>query len=900
MTQEFVHLHLHTDYSLMDGAMKTEDLFKQCEAHGFKKIAVTNHGNVINMPQIIKDGAKKGVQVIPGCELYVSWDYPRTVMDKDKYQAYHMVALAKNMNGYRNLLKLVSEGHLTGKYRKPRVDKELLELYKDDIIFLSACLNGVLNRKYIKEEEDAESVKENAHWLKEVLGGQLYLEIQRHPGMEEQDRANQLVLEIAREHDFPVVATCDSHYAYKEHHEAWSAMMTLAMNGMSFKAANDYYVKSAEEMKELFSDIPEAIENTVKIADMCEPIEIDSSYKFPVFDTGKISQKEALRRLCYEGLDLKLAENNLTEKREEYRVRLESELAIIDSMGFNGYMLVVSDYTRAAKNMGVPVGAGRGSAAGSLVCWVAGITNVDPIKWGLLFERFLNPERISMPDIDTDFGDVDRWKVIKYVEDFHGKDKVAQILTIGTMAARGALRDACRVTGLSYQDTDAFAKCIPEGVRGKNVYLKTITDPEHEDYSSKFMAMANSRQEYKDALRVALIMEGMAKSSGVHAAGVVISDHHPLVYHTALQMDKEEGVVAANDKDVLEKIIGLIKFDFLGLSTLTTIKRTCEFVKMNYDIDIDIDNIPLDDSATYDTLCEGKLGGVFQLSGSSGFKDVVMQIQPRDIEEIADITSLYRPGPLDNGFIPKYVKAKNTGNIEYMIKVQNQDIQKQIEECLEPTKGVLIYQEQVMKLAQIMAGYTLAEADLLRRAMGKKIQEEMEACRADFVSGCEKKNITKDEANSAFDAIAKFAEYGFNKSHAIAYSLISYQTAYLRTHYPVEFMAAALSEVAAKGKQDETIRFLNDCKASGINILPPSVNESALVYTPTPQGIRFGLGAVKNLGDVAVENIVRARKKGKFKSLFDFIDRVDLQKVNKAKLETLIRAGCFDEFVEAA
>jgi DNA polymerase-3 subunit alpha len=873
--------------------MKLDDLWKQCEENNYSRVAVTNHGNIINMPKIITEGAKRGVQVIPGCELYVTWDYPRSVREKDKLQMYHMVALAKNQNGYKNLIRLVSEGHLTGRYFKPRVDKELIEEYKEDIIFLSACLNGVLNRKYTKEGLDKEDVKKNATWLKEVLDGQLYLELQRHPKLEAQDPANAMILETAAEYELPVVATCDSHYAYQEHHKAWCTMMTLAMSMKPFDAANDYYVKSPQQMKELFADIPEAIENTVRIADICEPITFDSSYKFPVFDTGKLSEKEYLKQKAYEGLNLKLAEHGITQLRKKYEERLEHELDIIHGMGFDGYMLVVSDFVTAAKDRDIPVGAGRGSAAGSLVCWVMNITDVDPIKYGLLFERFLNPDRISMPDIDVDFGDVKRDQIIQYVEDKYGHDKVAQIMTIGTMAAKGSIRDACRVVGVSYTDTDALAKAIPEGVRGQNVYLKTITDPDHADYSESFMKLANSRPDYKEALETAVVLEGMTRSTGVHAAGVVISDDKPLLDHIGLMLDKDENVVTTDDMKVLEKLIGLIKFDFLGLSTLTTIEKACEFIKINHGVDIDIDKIPLDDTKTYDMLCSGDLMGVFQLSGSGGFREVVMQIQPRNIEEIADITSLYRPGPLDNGFIPKYVKAKNTGNVEYMVQVGNKRIQEEIEKILQETKGVLIYQEQVMKLVQIMAGYTLSEADILRRIMGKKIPSEMEEQRGVFVEGCLKNAISKGEANKAFDAIAKFAEYGFNKSHAIAYSLISYQTAYLRAHYPIEFMAASLSEVA--GKRDKTISFLNDCKTSGIKVLPPSINDSHLAYTPTHEGIRFGLGAIKSLGDVAVDCIIRARKKGEFKNIIDFCSRVDLKKVNTAKIQTLIRAGCFDE-----
>jgi len=896
MTQKFVHLHLHTDYSLLDGCMKIKDLISQAKKLNYEKIAVTNHGNIINMPKIITEAAKEGIQIIPGCELYVSWDYPRTLREKEKYQAYHMVVLATNQTGYKNLLKLVSEAHITGKYFKPRVDKELIEQHKEGLIFTSACLNGVLNRKTVKEEADREEIINAARWFKEVLGDQIYLELQRHPDFPEQDRANESTVDIARTMGFPLVAACDSHYVYPEHHGAWKAMMMLQMAMKPFDAPNDYYIKTQEEMVELFSDLPEAIENTIRIAEQCEPIVFDGSYKFPVFDTGKLSEDEFLKREAYRGLELRLAENGLTTKRRVYEERLEHELNVIKGMGFSGYMLVVSDFINAAKEKEILVGPGRGSAAGSLMCWVTGITEVDPLipEYDLLFERFLNPDRISMPDIDVDFADDRRLEVKHYVEKKYGKDKVASIMTIGTMAARGSIRDACRVVGLTYSSGDALAKMIPDGVRGRNVYLRTITDKSHEDYCKPFVDLADTTGPYKEALSLALTMEGMTKSTGVHAAGVVISDDKPLVEHIGLMLDKEGNIVTSDDMKVLEKLIGLIKFDFLGLSTLTTLDMTCKSIKENYDIDIDINKIPLNDSKTFDMLCSGNLSGVFQLSGSSGFRDVVIQVQPRSVAEIADITSLYRPGPLDNGFIPKYVKAKNTGIIEYMIQASNPEIQKQIEECLLPTKGVLIYQEQVMKLVQIMAGYSLAQADLLRRAMGKKIAAEMEAQRKTFTEGCEANKITTVEAKKAFDAIAKFAEYGFNKSHAIAYSLISYQTAYLRAHYPTEFMAASLTEVA--GDRDKTISFLNDCKANKIKVLPPSINKSLLAYTPEKNNIMFGLGAIKSLGNVAIDNIIKVRdKSGKFKNFFDFCSKVDLKKVNTAKIETLIRAGCFDE-----
>lgn len=895
LEQNFCHLHLHTDMSIMDGAMKVDTLFDLCEKYNMKKVAITNHGNMINMPKFILDGEKRGIQVIPGCELYVCWDFPRHLKDSDHKTIYHMVALATNPIGYSNLMKLVTEGFLSGKYYKPRVDKELLEKYKEGIVFTTACLNGIFNAKLIRQGKDAVVLEEEAQEMKDLLGDNLYFEIQRHPDTPDQDKGNAQIMEMSQKFDIPLVATCDSHYAVPEHHEAWASIMTLQMNGFKHTAPNDFYVKSQEEMTKLFEDVPEAIENTMKIANNCDPIKIDGSYKFPVFKTNGESLEECLKNKCYEGLTEKFAKFDISNgKRKLYEERIEKELDIINGMGFPGYMLIVSDFCEYAKNNDIPLGPGRGSAAGSLVAWVLNITNVDPIRYGLLMERFLNPERVSMPDIDLDFGHRVRDKMKDYAVEKYGKEKVASIMTIGTMAARGAIRDISRVYELPYAEADEFAKQIPDGKRGKNVYLKTITDSKHEDYSKEFMNYVGEKPIRKEVLRVAKIIEGMARNTGTHAAGVVISDDKDLVEYCHLMLDKNDKVTTSADMKVLEKLLGLIKFDFLGLSTMTVLDDTAKSVKQNHNIDIDFDKIPMNDKDTFDLICSGNLLGVFQLSGSSGFKDVVMQIGPRSVDEIADITSLYRPGPLDNGFIPKYVEAKRTGNIEYMIKVNsNLEINKEVEELLEPTKGVLIYQEQVMKLAQIMAGYSLGKADLLRRAMGKKIQEEMEACREEFVTGCYENGIENQEAMDTFDVIAKFAEYGFNKSHAIAYSIISYYTAYLKAHYPKEFLAACLTDELKD--QDKTIAYINDCKANGINILPPDINESNNEYTPVEKGIRFGLGAIKGFGTVGSEYVLKERNKnGNFKNFIDFTARVNLQKINKAKIATLVRSGCFD------
>lgn len=895
--QKFCHLHIHTDMSLMDGAMKIDTLLEQAKKFGMKQIAITNHGNMIDMPKWMWAGEKEGIQIIPGCELYVCWDFPRHLKDNEHKTIYHMVALATNEIGWKNLLALCSEGFLSGKYYKPRVDRELIEKYKEGIIFTTACLNGIFNAKMNRQGKDEVVLREDAEALKAILGDQVYFEIQRHPNTPEQDKGNCQLLKFSKEYNIPVVATCDSHYGLPEHYDAWVSLMTLQMNGFEHHAPNDFYLKSQEEMIKLFEDIPEAISNSMVIANKCKPIKLDKSYKFPVFETNGVPLDKALETEAREGLRQLLDKFKITGiKRTIYEDRLKSELDIINSMGFPGYMLIVADFIKEAKRRGIPVGPGRGSAAGCLVAFATGITNVDPLKYDLFMERFLNPERVSMPDIDTDFGHTRRDEMKEYVKIKYGEDKVASIMTIGTMAARGSLKDIARVKKLSFAEGDALSKAVPAGVRGKNVYLKTITDPKHEDYSQEFMDFVKTNPVYPEVLRIAKIVEGMAKSAGTHAAGVVISDDKPLVQHTALMLDKHDRIVTQFPMGTLDKI-GLIKFDFLGLSTLTVIENTRQAIKRRYGIDIDLDLIPDDDAKAFAVLCEGNLRGIFQLSGSSGFKNVTMQIQPHSIDEIADITSLYRPGPLDNGFIPMYVDAKKTGKIKYMIQVSNQEVQKKLEELLNPTKGVLIYQEQVMSIVQIMAGYSLGGADILRRIMGKKIPKEMEEQRKVFVEGCEKNGVSKAEADEAFDKIAKFAEYGFNKSHAIAYSILTYQTAWLKAYYPKEFLAACLTD--EMGNQDKTIAYINDAKANDIKILPPDINESEIDYSATDEGIRFGLSAIKDFGEVGAEYVIKEREKnGKFKHPIEFIKRVNLQKVNKAKIETLVRVGCFDSLMK--
>jgi len=891
-TQQFAHIHTHTTHSILDGVTQVHTLIDVCKQQKITKIAITNHGNVINLPEIIISSKKAGIQVIPGCEFYISWDHSRTKKDNDNKKSYHLIGLAINNRGWKNLMKLSSEGFLSGYYYKPRIDKELLERYHEDIIFTTACLNGVFNSKPLKEEVPIMEMYEDAMWLKQLLGDRLYLEVQRHPGLPAQEEANCNILKLAKKCDIPIVATCDSHYGRKEDFEAWRSIMLLQTQGkFGADAINDYYIKTEKEMKELFHDLPQAITNTMVIADKCEEITFDKSLKFPKIDTGDLSEEEFIRQKTYLSLATKVMVTD--PKYNVYVDRLEMEIKVLKDMGFISYMLVVSDFVNAAKAKGIRIGPSRGSGGGTLTGYLLNITTIDPIKYGLIFERFLNPGRAdSCPDFDIDIMHTRRDEVKDYMVERHGIDKVASIMTLGTQAAKMAIRDVARVKGVPYSEANQLACALPEGKRGKNIYLRDVTNRDSEEYSSEFMNFVNQKSLYKEVIEIAKVLEGGCKSTGTHAAGVVVSDHLPLIEHTALMLDKNKRIITQNDMKVLEKILGLIKFDFLGLSTLTTIEMTKDFVKELQGIDID--NIPEDDSKTFDLLCNGSIDGVFQLSGSEGFKGVTRKIAPRSIREIADITSLYRPGPLDNGFIPIYTRAKETGIIEYMVKVTPPSINKQIEAMLVDTNGCVIYQEQIISLVKILANYTLAEADNFRRILGKKIELEMKQQREKFVEGCKKNKISKDEAEHVFDTIEKFSSYSFNLSHAVGYSVITYQTAYLKANYHKEFMAAILNEYI--GDDEKLIPLIQDCRETGLKILPPDVNESNMIFKPTQEGIRFGFSAIKGFGEIGAAFLVKERtKNGNFRSFTDFISRVDLSKINKTKIAALVNCGCFDK-----
>jgi DNA polymerase-3 subunit alpha len=907
----FTHLHLHTDYSMMDGCQKMDVMFKRLKELGMKKVAITNHGNMINMPKLIMEGEKEGIQVIPGCELYVCWDYPATIKDKDHKKVFHMVVLAKNMKGYKNLIKLTSRGYLEGKYHKPRVDRSMLEEHSEGMIALTACLNGNLANKIAKQGVCPFDLGEDVQWLKETYGENVYLEIQRHPEQagaepeydkegqvkptlcELQDKANAGIIGLSKKYDVPLVATCDSHYAVKEHFDGWQSMMLLQTNfAFGHNASNDYYIKSADQMHALYTDMPEVVNRSYEIAEACEPITFDCSIKYPPVDTGGLDVDQFLLNTCSKGLEERIAKGQIPgEKREEYEKRLHYECEVLAQKNFSGYILLVSDYTTWAKNQGILMAPGRGSGCGSLVCYLTRTTEVDPIKYGLIFERFINPERDSFPDIDQDFQDNRRLEVKDYIIEKNGEENVCSIMTLGTLAAKGALREMCRRYKLPFVETNEFAKLIPPPIRGRSTTLEDAYKIE-----PRFKDMVNKNPVNRKIYDTALIIEGMTKSTGTHAAGVIVSNGTPLIEDIGIMVDKEGNRTSVDDMKVLEKR-GFIKLDLLGLRTMTIIDETAKWIYKNHGIVVDIYDVNLEDSEVFSMIREGNLFGVFQLGGSTGFIDVTTMMAPETIENLSDINAVYRPGPLDNNFHTKYAENKALiaagKQIEYMMTVDNPEVQKKIEEILKPTYGVCLYQEQIQYIAQRVAGYSLGGADILRRVMGKKIKSEMEENRVLFVKGCIDNGVGEVSANTLFDQIAKFADYGFNKSHSIAYSIVSYWTAWLKFYYPYEFMAANLSVV--QGDQDRTIELINACKDEEIKILPPEINSSELDYTPLLDGIRFGLGAIKGVGTTAINPLIEERNEsGKYKSYTDFIRRSNLSKIKKSDISCLIKAGCFN------
>ncbi len=881
---KFVHLHVHTEYSLLDGANRIKDLIKRTKELGMDSIAITDHGVMYGVIEFYKEAVSNGIKPILGCEVYTA---KRTRHDKQgtvDSDPGHLVLLAKNNHGYKNLMKIVSIGFTEGFYYRPRIDFEVLERYSEGLIALSACLSGDVPKALLNN--DFEKAKEIAQKYSGIFGkDNFYLEIQSN-GIEEQRYVNSQLIKLSKETGIPLVATNDAHYLRKEDARAHEILLCI-QTGKSINdedrmkfPTDDFYVKSPEEMEEFFANIPEAISNTVKIAEMCN-VELEfGKLHLPKFNVPDDKDAyEYLRELCYEGL-----KHHYGENIEDKVDRLEYELSVIKQMGYVDYFLIVSDFIRYAKDRGIPVGPGRGSAAGSLVAYCLGITNIDPLKYNLLFERFLNPERITMPDIDIDFCYERRQEVIDYVVRKYGEDKVSQIITFGTMAARGAIRDVGRALDIPYNEVDVVAKMIPIQM-GMSIDKALEINPE-------LRAKYEQDSKVKELIDTARLFEGMPRHASTHAAGVVISKE-PITNYVPLNRN-DECITTQFPMGQLEEI-GLLKMDFLGLRTLTVIKDAVDLIYENHNVKIDIDRIDMNDSNVFKLIGEGKTAGVFQLE-SAGMTQFMKELMPTSLEDVIAGISLYRPGPMDQ--IPRYLKNKNNpSEVKYDHPL--------LENILNVTYGCMVYQEQVMQIVRDLGGYSMGRSDLVRRAMAKKKASVMEQERKNFiygiddekgniiVKGCIRNGVDEAVANKIFDEMMDFASYAFNKSHAAAYAVVAYQTAWLKCYYPLEFMAALLNSFL--GSSDRISQYVYECKALNIEVLPPDINESQMKFTVVNGKIRFGLAAVKNVGENAVKSIIEERKvRGPFKNFRDFCDRIDTREVNKRCIESLIKCGAFD------
>ena len=884
----FVHLHVHTEFSLLDGAIPIRKLQERALCLGMESVAITDHGNIFGAVQHFQEAKKTGIHPILGCEVYVApaSRKDRTVPADGQPTAYHLVLLVMNEEGYRNLNRLVTLGHLEGFYYHPRVDLELLREYNAGLIALSACLKGMVPHLLRKGRE--EEARQRAVELATIFDKDRFcLEIQANE-MPEQIRLNRDLETLARELSLPLVATNDCHYLHREDAEAHEALLCIQTgktledeNRMRF-SNDEFFFKSGEEMVKSLGGYEEALANTVDIGRRCRFEMTFGEYKYPVYQTEDTrSLDDILTEEAHEGLKKKLSQKEekegslSSEVVAEYEKRLEFELDIILKMGFSGYFLIVADFITYARQNDIPVGPGRGSAAGSLVAFCLTITNIDPIQYGLIFERFLNPERISMPDIDIDFCIHGREEVIRYVADKYGHDNVGQIITFGTMKARAAIRDVGRALNIPYGEVDRIAKLVPEGPK---VHLESAIEEEPE-----LKKLEKGEEKDRKLLRISRSLEGLSRHASTHASGVVISDR-PLVEYLPLYKGAHDEIMTQFPMDQIEKL-GLIKFDFLGLKTLTVIKHALRLIRETAGEDIDIEGIPLDDEPTYRLCSEGRTTGVFQLE-SSGMKEMLRSLRPETFEDMIALVALYRPGPLGSNMVDDFINGKHgRKKIRYLLP--------ELEPVLKETYGVILYQEQVMKIAQILASYTLGEADILRKAIGKKKADVMAQQKKRFEEGAERNGISRKTAETIFGLIDKFGGYGFNKSHSAAYALIAYQTAYLKAHYPVQFMAALLTQ--DMGNQDKTIKNIAECRDMGIRILPPDLNESYADFTVVEESIRFGLAAVKNVGLKAVESLIEEREQnGAFRSLLDFCRRVDGGKVNRRVLEGLIQCGALD------
>ncbi|NLZ52079.1 MAG: DNA polymerase III subunit alpha [Thermoanaerobacteraceae bacterium] len=870
---DFVHLHVHTNYSLLDGACEIDKLAKKISELGMKSCAITDHGVMYGVIDFYKTMHSHGIKPILGAEVYMA---ERTMQDREPgidEEQYHLVLLAKDNQGYKNLMKLVSIGFTEGFYYKPRVDMSAIAEYSEGLIALSACLAGKIPSLLLKG--NYEEAKKIALEFKSIFGqDNFFLEIQDHGILDQRKIINDLI-SLSRETGVPLVATNDVHYINKDDALAQDALLCIQTgktldddNRMKFESS-EFYLKSPNEMTRLFSYIPEAIENTVRIAQRCNVTLDFGAIHLPSFQVPEgFTQDEYLEKLCYKG-----ARERFPEITSEIKQRLDYELNTIKKMGYSSYFLIVWDFINYARQNGIMVGPGRGSAAGSLVAYCLYITNIDPLKYNLLFERFLNPERISMPDIDVDFCYERRQEVIDYVVQKYGQDKVAQIVTFGTMAARAAIRDVGRVMGYPYGEVDKIAKMIPSEL-GMTIENALNLNPD-------LKKMYDESERVRQLIDIAKDLEGFPRHASTHAAGVVISKD-PIVEHVPLHKLGDSNVATQYTMTALEEL-GLLKMDFLGLRTLTVIRDAINIIRRTKNTDINLNKLPLNDKKVYDMLSQGNTAGVFQLE-STGMRNLLTELKPETFQDVAAIIGLYRPGPLGSGAAEDFIKSKNgLKPIKYL--------HPKLKPILSETYGIILYQEQAMKIAQELAGFSLAQADILRKAMGKKKQDVMAAQRESFINGCIKKGIEETTAGKIFDEISYFAGYGFNKAHTAAYAVIAYQTAYLKAHFPVEYMAALLTSVI--DNTDKVAYYINECRHMGIEVLPPDINESYEAFTVVSDKIRFGLTAVKNVGQNVAKAIIQARKsKGKFTSLTDFIEKVSGE-LNKKALESMIKSGAF-------
>ena len=899
--QDFVHLHLHTDYSLLDGAIQIKPLAKRTEELGMKACAMTDHGNMFGAISFYNAMKYRGVKPIIGCETYITRGSrsDRSAGAPGEKANFHLILLAQNYEGYQNLVRLTSKAYTEGFYYKPRIDKELLAQHSKGLIALSACLSGVPSAMLVREKCDEAAAA--AIEFEEIMGkGNYFLEIQEH-GLDAQDKIRKPLVELSKRTGVPLVATNDAHYLMPDDARAHDVLLCIGSgktvadtNRLRYPSPN-FYVRSPEEMWRVFgAELPGALTRTVEIADRCElklPENVNylPNYPIPVTEAG-LSVDDYFEKVVREGFERRrqvwerqLSRNELKHPISDYQTRLTTEIAMIRQMGFPGYFLVVWDFVRYARERSIPVGPGRGSAAGSLVAYCLEITDIDPLQYNLIFERFLNPGRQSLPDIDIDFCVRGRGEVINHVVDLYGRDSVCQIITFGTLASRAAIKDVGRALDIPYAEVDRIAKLIPPPVRGRNVSLAQALEQVPE-----LKKEVETNPQVHELLEIAQRLEGCARHSSVHAAGVVISPE-PLQELIPIAVSGKDEVTTQYVMADLEKT-GMLKMDFLALTALTVINDCLTTIKQSLAEEINWPDIALNDEKAMAVFAEGRTEAVFQFE-SSGMQEICRKLKPKGVEDLAALNALYRPGPLDGGMVDEFIQRHHG---KKTVRYQTPEMK----EILSNTYGIIVYQEQIMQLAQKLAGYTLSEADLMRRAMGKKKREEMALHEEKFISGAVERGIKREKAEKIFSLMAQFSDYGFNRSHSVAYAYLAFQTAYLKAHFPEHFYAAVLSSEAQDAAK--VFKYSKELKVQGIKLLPPDVNESYSGFTPLTKAIRYGLAAIKGLGQSTVNAIISARQTGPFKSFFDFAERIEAGALNKRSLESLVSAGAFDSLKPAA